>query len=64
MEWVRQRLEMMRRINREFLCKIIGHDYDMTFPFREKERALDWLFVCHRCGHTTTDQYKAAWGKD
>lgn len=37
-------------------CRCFGHNYIMTFP---NEGTMDWLFVCPRCLHTTTDIQEA-----
>jgi hypothetical protein len=39
---------------RKWLCKIFGHDWDMTFPF--KDDPMRWKFVCTRCGAFTYTQ--------
>lgn len=33
-------------------CLLLGHRHDMTFP---NGMSLEWVFVCERCGHTTSD---------
>jgi hypothetical protein len=30
-----------------WLCKILGHNWEMTFPFENDP--LRWKFVCSRC---------------
>jgi hypothetical protein len=40
---------------KKILCWIFGHDYEMEFPRKD---SLDWVFICSRCGHSTTNMWE------